>query len=148
MKKLVAAVLTSAALTSAQAVDLSVYGVHTLDPSNTGYGIELGHAMGQWRVGLSAESVEVGRNNVESYFSTVSYDVYKLGVLTVSAQVGGGYVRQEVGSNGWAATVGAGAALAFTKNTSAVLDVRHQLGQNKIDSLDGSSVTLGVRYSF
>jgi len=49
---------------------------------------------------------------------------------------------------GWAGLVGAGLSIPVTSKVSATIDYRYQVGQTRVDSLNGSSVLVGAKYAF
>jgi outer membrane autotransporter protein len=77
-----------------------------------------------------------------------SYDVAKVGTATVAVKAGVAYLDQKNAKDGYAGLVGAGVSIPVTKQVAATVDYRYQAGQSRVNNLDGSTVSAGLKYSF
>ena len=133
---------------SAQAVEL---GINTsrdgANSDRTGYGVTIGQKFGT--VGITAGFDKYTTGTELSKYSLVgSYDVAKFGAVTVAAKAGVAYLDQKNTTDGYAALVGAGVTYPLAKQVSLTADYRYQAGQSRVNTLDGSTVSAGLKYSF
>ena len=147
MKKLVLVAALMAAF-SAQAVEVGVNAsTDTANTDRTGYGLTVGQKFGDMGVTAGFDRYSKGMD-LDKYSLVGSYDVTKIGTATVAVTAGGAYLDQKNGKDGYAALVGVGASLPVTKQLAATVDYRYQAGQSRVKSLDGSTVSAGLKYSF
>ena len=147
MKKLVLVAALMAAF-SAQAVEVGVNAsTDTANTDRTGYGLTVGQKFGDMGVTAGFDRYSKGMN-LDKYSLVGSYDVTKIGTTTLAVKAGGAYLDQKNGKDGYAALVGVGASLPVTKQLAATVDYRYQSGQSRVKSLDGSTVSAGLKYSF
>lgn len=77
-----------------------------------------------------------------------TYDVAKLGDLTLTAKAGGAYFSPSNLAGGYAGVAGVGASYPVSKNVSLTADYAYQYGQARVKSLNGNIYTVGLKYSF
>ena len=149
MKKILFATLATMAL-SASAVEVGVNGLRDYSGTSdrTGYGVTLGDKFGA--IGLEAgyNRFTQGSNDQDRYSVVGSYDVTKVGPVTLAVKAGVAYLNNQTGSNGYAVTAGVGASVPVYKNLAATVDYRRQEGQNRVSAFDGNQVAVGLKYSF
>lgn len=148
MKKVILAAALLTAL-AAQAVEV---GVNTsVDYSNTdrtAFGVTVGEKFGNFGITAGFDRYKKG-NDLDKYTLVGSYDVTKFGSATVAVKAGVAYLdNRQVGNDGYAALVGAGVSIPITKQVAAIVDYRYQTGQSRVSSLNGNTVTAGLKYSF
>ena len=149
MKKVLYASLASLAL-SASAIEVGVNGTRDYSGSadRTGYGITLGKKIGTVGVEAGYTRFIQGTNDQDRYSLVGSYDVTKIGPVTVAVKGGVAYLMNQTGADGYAVTAGVGGSVPVAKNLDATVDWRRQEGQKSINSFDGNQVAVGLKYSF
>ena len=149
MKKILFATLATLAL-SASAVEVGVTGTrdYSGDADRTGYGVTLGQKFGAVGVEAGYDRFTKGTNDQDRYSLVGSYDVTKIGPVTVAVKGGVAYLNNQTGSNGYAVTAGVGASVPVYKSLAATVDYRRQEGQNRVSAFDGNQVAVGLKYSF
>lgn len=75
-------------------------------------------------------------------------DLTKVGDVTISAKGGLAHLNPSRGESGFAAVVGLGASYPFNKTTTLVVDVNRMRGQSRVSSLDGTGLSVGVKFAF
>lgn len=149
MKKIVLATALVLAATAASALELGVTATRDYSGDNRNFGgVTIGQSYGKLNATLGAERSSVGGNDQNRFSLVGGYDVAKLGPVTVTPRLGVAYLNNQVGSNGYAMTVGVGASVPVTKQVSVGLAVDRQYGQDRVQQFDGNRVTLGAKYSF
>ena len=149
MKKILFATLATMAL-SASAVEVGVNGTRDYSGTSdrTGYGVTLGDKFGS--IGLEAgyDRFTQSTNDQNRYSLVASYDVTKIGPVTLAVKAGVAYLDNQTVSNGYAVTAGVGASVPVAKNLAATVDYRRQEGQSRVNAFDGNQVAVGLKYSF
>ena len=149
MKKVLFATLATLAL-SASAVEVGVNGIRDYSGASdrTGYGVTLGEKFGA--IGLEAgyNRFTQGTNDQDRYSVVGSYDVTKVGPVTLAVKAGVAYLNNQTGADGYAVTAGVGASVPVYKSLAATLDYRRQEGQKNVNAFDGNQVAVGLKYSF
>jgi opacity protein-like surface antigen len=150
MKKIAIASLIALAATAASALEIgtTVTRDYSGAENRNGGGITLGQQFGKVSVTGGFERFTKGANDQNRYSVVAGYDMVKLGHVTITPKVGAAYLNNQVGADGYAMTVGAGASMPITKTVSVGLDVARQYGQDRVKSSDGNTVTVGVKYAF
>lgn len=147
MKKLVLVAMLMAAF-SAQAVEVGINASNdTANTDRTGYGVTIGQKFDKVGVTAGFDRYTKG-NDLDKYTLVGSYDVTKIGTATVAVKAGVAYLNQKTGNDGYAGLVGAGVSIPVTAKLAATVDYRYQAGQSRVNNLDGSTVTAGLKYSF
>ena len=147
MKHLVLVAALMAAF-SAQAFEVGVNGsTDTANTDRTGYGVTLGQKFDKFGVTAGFDRYTKG-NDLDKYTLVGSYDVTKVGAATVAVKAGVAYLNQKTGNDGYAGLVGAGVSIPVTASLAATVDYRYQAGQSRVNNLDGSTVSAGLKYSF
>lgn len=150
MKKILIATTIALAATTASALEVGVVGTRDYSGAQdrNGAGVTLGHKVGAMSVTAGFERFTKGTNDQDRWSLVAGYDVAKLGPITVTPKVGGAYLNNQHGVDGYAMTAGVGASLAVAKNVSLTADFARQYGQERVKAFDGNRVTVGVKYSF
>jgi opacity protein-like surface antigen len=147
MKKMIFVAALMAAV-SAQAVELGInVSRDTANSDRTGYGFTVGQKYGQTGIEAGFDRYTTG-TELNKYTLVGSYDVAKFGAATVAVKGGGAYIDQKNTTDGYAWLVGAGVTYPVAKQVSLTADYRYQAGQSRISSLDGSTISAGLKYSF
>jgi hypothetical protein len=149
MKKILFATLATLAL-SASAVEVGVNGTRDYSGTSdrTGYGVTLGQKFGAFGVVAGYDRFTQSTNDQDRYSLVASYDVTKIGPVTIAVKGGVAYLNNQTVSNGYAVTAGVGASVPVVKNLAATVDYRRQEGQNRVNAFDGNQVAVGLKYSF
>ena len=149
MKKILFATLATLAL-SASAVEVGVTGTRDYSGTSdrTGYGITLGQKFGAVGVEAGYDRFTQSTNDQDRYSLVASYDVTKIGPVTLAVKAGVAYLDNQTVANGYAVTAGVGASVPVVKNLAATVDYRRQEGQNRVSAFDGNQVAVGLKYSF
>jgi opacity protein-like surface antigen len=152
MKKVLAAALLAAFAMGASALELGVLGSgefvkgshHPVD----GIGLTLGQHLGAFSAAIEADRKST--TNVNKFALVGGYDVATVAGVTVTAKAGVAYLDNQtlVHSNRYAGLVGAGVSYPVTKSVAVTADYRYQADRNTVHQLDGSTVSVGARYSF
>lgn len=149
MKKIALATVLALAATAASALEVGVTATRDYSGNDRNFGgITVGKSFGRLNTTLGAERSNVGNNDQNRFSLVGGYDVAKVGPVTVAPRLGVAYLDNQVGSNGYAATVGIGATLPLTKQVSVGLAFDRQYGQDRVEQFDGNRVTLGAKYRF
>jgi len=147
MKKII---LVTALLASmgVQAVELGINAsTDTANTDRSGLGITFGQKFN--KVGITAGFDQYKSNiDLNKYSLVASYDVTKVGAATIAVKGGVAYLDQKNTTDGYAALVGAGVSYPLNKELALTADYRYQAGQSKVSSLDGNSISAGLKYSF
>lgn len=152
MKKLAIMTILAAAACVASATDIGLRadrfaGASTNGAGLVGAGITVGQQFGKFGAELAYDRALVNTSSVTKYSLTGSYPVAKVLGMTVAAKAGVAFI-DPTGTNGYAATVGAGVSYPLTKTVSLVADYSYQIGQSCVQSFDGNMVSFGTKYSF
>jgi len=149
LKKILFATLATLAF-SASAVEFGVTGTRDYSGTSdrTGYGITLGQKFGAVGVVAGYDRFTQSTNDQDRYSLVTSYDVTKIGPVTIAVKGGVAYLNNQTVSNGYAVTAGVGASVPVVKNLAATVDYRRQEGQNRVNAFDGNQVAVGLKYSF
>jgi len=149
LKKILFATLATLAL-SASAVEVGVNGIRDYSGTSdrTGYGLTLGEKFGAVGVEAGYDRYTQGTNDQNRYSVVGSYDVTKIGPVTLAVKGGVAYLDNQTSANGYALTVGVGASVPVYKSLAATVDYRRQEGQNRVSAFDGNQVAVGLKYAF
>lgn len=148
MKKLLFVVLFAIS-GLASAADLGVvYNRDYAGSDRNAVGLTLGKSLGAYGVTAGAERFSKGNNDQNRYSLVASYDLTKIGSATVSVKAGAAYLDNQIGASGYAALAGVGISIPVAKAVAVTVDARHQAGQNRVESFNGNTLGLGLKYSF
>jgi len=149
LKKILFATLATLAF-SVSAVEVGVTGTRDYSGTSdrTGYGITLGQKFGAVGVEAGYDRFTQSTNDQDRYSLVASYDVTKIGPVTIAVKGGVAYLNNQTVSNGYAVTAGVGASVPVVKNLAATVDYRRQEGQSRVNAFDGNQVAVGLKYSF
>ena len=152
MKKTLLAALLATLAISASALEIGVVGSgefvkgshHPVD----GMGLTLGQHFGAFSA--TAEADRQSTTDVNKYSLVGGYDVATVAGVTVTAKAGVAYLDNQtlVHSNRYAGVVGAGVSYPVAKSIALTADYRYQADRNTVHQLDGSTVSVGAKYSF
>ena len=153
MKKLVITMLLSLTALATFATDIAVHagrigGTNTSSVGATGTGITIGQQFGIVKTELSYDRALMGDSSLSRYSVVAAYDLAKLASTTVSVKLGAAYIDPTVGTNGYAALFGASVSYSLTKSVALVGDYAYQLGQDRVSTFNGNTLSAGVKYSF
>lgn len=149
MKKIAIASLIALAATASSALEVGITTARAYTgTNNSNGGITISEKYGNVGVEVSFERYvrEVGDQNRLGI--TGSYGLFTAGPAVVEGKLGAAYLENQREANGYALTVGVGAKLPITKTVAATLDLRHQVGQSRVQMFDGNAVIAGVKVSF
>lgn len=136
------------AASMASAVELGINASRDMaNTDRTGYGVTVGQKFDKVGITAGFDRYTTG-TDLDKYSVVGSYDVAKFGGVTVAAKAGGAYLNQKTGNDGYAWLVGAGVEYPVTKQVSLTADYRYQIGQSRVSSLDGSTISAGMKFSF
>jgi hypothetical protein len=149
LKKILFATLATLAF-SVSAVEVGVTGTRDYSGTSdrTGYGVTLGQKFGAVGVEAGYDRFTQSTNDQDRYSLVASYDVTKIGPVTIAVKGGVAYLDNQTVANGYAVTAGVGASVPVVKNLAATVDYRRQEGQNRVSAFDGNQVAVGLKYSF
>ena len=152
MKKTLLAALLATLAISASALEIGVVGTgefvkgshHPVD----GMGLTLGQHFGAFSATVEADREST--TNVNKFALVGGYDVATIAGVTVTAKAGVAYLDNQtlVHSNRYAGVVGAGVSYPVAKSIALTADYRYQADRNAVHQLDGSTVSVGAKYSF
>lgn len=149
MKKFVIASTIALAATAASALEVGVTTSREYAAADrNAVGVTVGQTFGKLSATVGAERTTVGANDQNRFSVVGGYDLVKLGPVAVAAKVGGVYLNNQTGEDGYAAVAGVGASVGLAKNLAATVDVARQVGQDRVSGFDGNRVTAGVKFSF
>ena len=146
----VAPLLASILMTtfSAQAAEVGVnLSRDTANNDRTGYGFTVGQKFDKVGVTAGFDRFKTG-TDVDKYSLLGSYDVTNVGAATIAVKAGFAYLDQKGATDGYATLMGAGVSMPIAKGIAATVDYRYQAGQTRVSTLDGSTVSAGIKYSF
>ena len=136
------------AVGTAQAVELGINGSRdTANTDRSGFGFTIGQKYDKVGVTAGFDRYKSGVD-LDKYSVVGSYDVANIGKSTVAVKVGIAYLDQKGATDGYAGLMGAGISMPITSSLAATVDYRYQAGQSRVSSLDGSTVSAGLKYSF
>jgi len=149
MKKTLLAVALLATLGVANALDLGITGGRDYaTPHSNDYGISLGQQFGKYSLTGEIESVKHTGVKEVRYDLLGGYDLYNFKGNTLTAKIGGAYIKNEGVKSGYAGLAGLGLTVPVAKNVALTADYRYQQTQKRIDTYTGNSVTAGIKVSF
>lgn len=149
MKKIALATVLALAATMASAIEVGVTGNRDFAGTDrNGYGVTVGQQFGATSATLGFERFTAGTNDLDRYSLVGGYNVGKIGQMTVAAKAGVAYLQPQTGSTGYAALVGAGVSYPLNNTVSLTADYRYQLGQDRVDAYNGSTVSAGIKVGF
>lgn len=147
MKKGILLVALMAAF-AANATEIGITGSRdTANSDRSGYGFTIGQKFDKVGVTAGFDRYKSG-TDLDKYSVVGSYDVANIGKSTVAVKVGIAYLDQKGATDGYAGLMGAGISMPITSSLAATVDYRYQAGQSRVSSLDGSTVSAGLKYSF
>lgn len=149
MKKFAIATLIGLAAVAASAVEVGITSVQEQAMGGrTGIGLTVGQSFGKLTATGGVERFTSAVNNQDRYSVGASYDLTKVGPVTIAATAGGAYLQNSVGESGYALTAGLGARVPVTKSVSFTVDYRLQQGQSRITAYDGNGISAGIKVAF
>lgn len=149
MKKLMIASAIALATTAVSAAEFGVTGTRSYAGSDrNGWGITLSEKVAGLNMQASVQRFTAGKVDQDRYSLTVAHPLAKVGPVTAGLRVGGSYLDNQTGSDGFAAHAGVGFSMPITKTMSLNLDAVRQVGQDRVRAHNGNLVTAGVSVKF
>lgn len=147
LKKLVLVAALMAAV-SAQAVEVGINASRDNGNSNRdGGGLTISESFGTTGIVAGWDRYSSG-TELNKYSLMGTYDVATFGKAVVAVKAGVAYVDQKSTIDGYAGLIGVGVSYPVYKKVSLTADYRYQAGQSRISSLDGSTVSAGLKFAF
>lgn len=140
------ALLTSVATASALEVGVG-YGRDITNDVN-GVGISVGESWNKVSLTASAERFDVVGGNQDQISLVAGYQLLKVAGISVEGQFGATYITSDVAKDGLTTVVGLGASMPVFRGVSIGADVRRNVGIDSMKVHDGTTVGVGLRYSF
>jgi hypothetical protein len=144
MNKLFIATVLAAAAGAASALEVGVTGTHDASANRNTVGVTVGNKYGPVGVTAGIDRTNAGDTDQNRYSLIGSYDITKVGSVTIDARLGVAYVDNQNGWDGYARVVGVGASVPLTNDVSATVDVSRQFSNVG----DGNRITAGLKYKF
>ena len=148
MNKFVIASIVALATTVATATEVGVTATHDVNSDRNSVGVTVGNRYGEVGVTAGFDRTNAGAVDQNRYSLVGSYDVARVGAVTVDVRGGVGYLDNSGVVDGYVGLVGVGATLPVTNTVSATVDVTRQYGQDRVSQYDGNRVTVGLKYKF
>lgn len=146
MKKVVLSLVSAMAITSANAMDMSLSHVRDFNLDRNGVRVEA--SVGQ----VLGVTPTVGLTYVDDVYTRYALgtkvEVLKLGNLSVAAVGSGVFQDTKVGQNGFGLTVGAQASVDLAPRVSLTAGVERFIGHNRVDSFNGGVASVGLNVKF
>ena len=147
MKKIILVTALLASM-SAQAVELGINASRdTANSDRTGYGLTGGQKYDKFGVTAGFDRYTTS-TDLNKYTLVTSYDVTQVGAVTIAVKGGVAYLDQKNTTDGYAGLVGAGVSYPLSKQVALTGDYRYQAGQSRVSSLNGNTISAGLKYSF
>lgn len=148
MKKFALAALVAVSL-SASALEVGVTGT---DLSTEGNRYGVGVTVGEQIAGLGI-TAGVSRFNREANDQTrwslvADKRLIAVGPVVISGRVGGAWLNNKTGDDGFAGILGVGASMPLTKKMTAGVSLDRQWGQSGVTNSNGNVITAGVKVGF
>jgi hypothetical protein len=147
MKKLAIIAALMAVTGVASATDLGLRGGRNFGSDSDSIGITLGQKFGNFG-GEFAFDRFYSDVSGKRYSLIGSYDVAKYHGVTFAVKAGAAIIKPTNKESSYAGIAGIGVSYPVHKNINLVADYSYQYGQNRVSQFDGSSLTVGVKYSF
>lgn len=148
MKKFLIAAALALSATMANAWDFTVNGNRDIDGKVNGAGLSLGKTVDGIGFAVSVDRFDYKAGNLDVYSGSVGYEFVKVLGVGLGAQFGISFNDSGFGRDGWSYFPGLVVNVPVTKKVSLVTEVNRHFGEDKIKYLDGTVVSLGVKYSF
>ena len=149
MKKILIATAVALAATAASAAEFGVTANRDYAGANrNGTGITIGEKFGKVGVTAGFERTTAGTNDQDRLSLVAGYDIARFGQMTIAPKLGVAHLNNQTGADGYAMTVGIGAAVPLNKTVSLTADIARQYGQDRVAAFDGDRVTVGLRFKF
>lgn len=145
MKKTFIALALVGATTFASSAELGVTLGTTHQLQNTFAGVSFTQRFEKYSTELTFDRT-LTHTSFDRYSYVNGYDVMSLGKMTFTPKVGVSYISRDI--TGYALSAGVGASYPINKKVSFVVDYKYQVGQKRVEDLDGSSFSTAIKYSF
>jgi predicted porin len=89
-----------------------------------------------------------GTVSVNKWSVVGSYDIAKVGPVSVAAKAGTYLIDPSVGATGGGLLTGVGATYPLNKKVSLTADYVYQSGADRVSFANGNYFTFGAKYSF
>jgi outer membrane autotransporter protein len=147
MKKIAFAALVAVSL-SASALEVGVTGSNLSEGNRYGAGVTVGQKMAGLGITAGVSLFNSEANNQTRLSLVADRHLIGLGPVSVSGRVGGAWLNNKTGDDGFAGTLGVGTSMSVTKNLSAGVSFDRQWGQSAVKSFNGNVITAGVKVGF
>jgi outer membrane autotransporter protein len=87
-------------------------------------------------------------NNQTRWSLVADRHLIGLGPVSVSGRVGGAWLNNKTGDDGFAGVIGVGTSMAITKKMSAGVSIDRQWGQSAVKNSNGNVITAGIKVGF
>jgi outer membrane autotransporter protein len=148
MKKMVIMAALAIAAVSASAVEVGIRATHSAGVAGSALGVTLSQPVGPVDMEVAYDRSTRGAVNVDRWSAGVSYDLTKVGQMTLSTKVGLAHINPTGARNGTAMYVGVGAEYPLTQQLALTADYQYQFGQNRVRAFNGNRFMMGVKYTF
>jgi hypothetical protein len=148
MKKTLIGLSLLASVASASAVEVGVGYARDISNDVNGVGISVGQSLNKFSLTASAERFDVVSGNQDQVSLVAGYQVLKVMGVAVEAQFGATYITSDVAKDGLTSVVGLGTSVPLTKSISVTNDIRRNIGTGDMKVHDGTTVGVGVKYTF
>lgn len=136
-------IVALAVATSASAIDVGVSA--TVDGKENAQTITFSQANGKWTP-FTALTHQKDQNK---FTVGTSYELAKLGQLSVGPKVGVSYLNNTAGAvDGYALSVGPSLSYPVARGVALTADVARQYGQSRVNQFDGTRTSVGLKVSF
>ena len=133
---------------TAQAVDFGVgYGRDVTNDIN-GVGISVTESWKKVSLTAAVERFDVAVGEQSQISLIAGYQLLKLAGVAVEGQFGATYITSDSAKDGLTSVVGLGASMPIYKNISITADARRNIGTGSMKVHDGTTVGMGLKYSF
>ena len=148
MKKTLIGLALASSVVTASAVEVGVgYGRDITNDVN-GVGISVGESWKKFSLTVSAERFDVVGGNQDQVSLIAGYQLLKVAGVAVEGQFGTTYITSDVAKDGLTTVVGVGASMPLFRGISVGADVRRNIGMDSMKVHDGTTVGVGLKYSF
>lgn len=148
MKKTIMGLALMSAVATASAVDFGVgYSRDTTNDVN-GVGLSVTQSWKQFSLTAGVERFDVSVGEQSQFSLIAGYQFAKLAGVALEGQFGAAYIVSDSAKDGLTSVVGLGASMPIYQNISITADARRNIGTGSMKVHDGTTVGVGLKYSF
>lgn len=148
MKKVFILSILAAASFAVSALEVGIHGSHDYAHERNTVGVSVTTRKDVLSTSFGFDRVANTANDQNRFSVGVGYNVFSLGQVKIAAKVGAHYLDNQVGSDGYAMSMGVGFTVPVVAKVDAVLDVTRQFSQERVKASDGNRVSMGLVYKF